>query len=304
MMDGVTVSVVITTFNRFSFLEQAIDSVAFQKGIPKIQIIVVDDGSTDSTNEFLDSSEKSGAITVIKSDHQGPGVNRRLGFTNATGDYIIFMDDDDYYTDQYFMFKAVRSLKENPDASVVFFNTEQLIQSDNSVLQDQKFNEKGYFSSEIMLSDFMVGKAKPMSTFPAVFRMKKLVDAGFKDMVTLNDTQIYLRSFLSGGAVYQPDTIGVYRIHGGSISNALSTQFIIQNLDEKYEVYHLLPPSINDDKWLRQQVWITIYYYLTSSSEVKLQPIVKWLLRLPTSVKMNLYVRIFILRIRFFLFGH
>jgi glycosyltransferase involved in cell wall biosynthesis len=92
------VSVIIPTYNRETYISQAIESVIDQT-YKDIEIIVVDDGSTDGTFQKIQPYEDS--IHYIYTENGGPSHARNVGLKNATGDYIAFLDSDDlYYPDK------------------------------------------------------------------------------------------------------------------------------------------------------------------------------------------------------------
>ena len=87
------VSIVIPTYNRRHFVADAIES-CFDQTYANCEVIVVDDGSTDGTAEFL--REKYGdRIVLVTQENQGPGVARNRGIAAASGEYIHFLDADD-----------------------------------------------------------------------------------------------------------------------------------------------------------------------------------------------------------------
>ena len=88
------VSVIIPTYNRCWILKEAIDSVLSQK-FSDIEIIVVDDGSTDATNELL--STYGDQVTSIFQENKGVSAARNVGISIARGDYIAFLDSDDMW---------------------------------------------------------------------------------------------------------------------------------------------------------------------------------------------------------------
>ena len=88
------VSVIIPTYNRCWILKEAIDSVLSQK-FSDFEIIVVDDGSTDATNELL--STYGDQITTICQKNKGVSAARNVGISIAKGDYIAFLDSDDMW---------------------------------------------------------------------------------------------------------------------------------------------------------------------------------------------------------------
>lgn len=88
------ISVIIPTYNRCWILKEAIDSVLSQK-FSDIEIIVVDDGSTDATNELL--STYGDQVTSIFQENKGVSAARNVGISIARGDYITFLDSDDMW---------------------------------------------------------------------------------------------------------------------------------------------------------------------------------------------------------------
>jgi glycosyltransferase involved in cell wall biosynthesis len=88
------VTVIIPTYNRAVFLKEAIDSVLDQD-FRDFELIVVDDGSTDSTLRLLRSYRPS--IRIIKTQRKGVSAARNTGIEQAKGSYIAFLDSDDLY---------------------------------------------------------------------------------------------------------------------------------------------------------------------------------------------------------------
>ncbi len=94
IMSKPKVSVIIPTYNRERFIAEAVDSVLAQT-YKNIEIIVVDDGSTDNTKEVLEPYMDW--ITYLPIENGGPARARNAGMQAATGDYIAFLDSDDVY---------------------------------------------------------------------------------------------------------------------------------------------------------------------------------------------------------------
>lgn len=64
------------------------------------EVICVDDGSTDNSLEILvKTAEEDGRFIIITQENEGPGAARNLGISIARGDYVLFMDPDDWYPD-------------------------------------------------------------------------------------------------------------------------------------------------------------------------------------------------------------
>lgn len=89
------VSVVIPAYNAESFLKEALTSVVDQTCDEKIQIIVVDDGSTDATAEV---ARRFPSVEYIRQDNQGAASARNRGMLECRGELITFLDADDLFT--------------------------------------------------------------------------------------------------------------------------------------------------------------------------------------------------------------
>jgi GT2 family glycosyltransferase len=87
-------SVVVPTYNRLPLLAAALDSV-WRQTLADYEVIVVDDGSTDGTREWL--AEQATRVRVCRQENKGPGAARNLGAGAARGRYIVFLDSDDLW---------------------------------------------------------------------------------------------------------------------------------------------------------------------------------------------------------------
>jgi len=91
------VSVVIPVHNTERFLEECLQSVLAQSGV-QLEVICVDDGSTDSSGDVLDQlAARDSRICVLHQGNAGPSVARNRGMEVATGRYLCFMDSDDWW---------------------------------------------------------------------------------------------------------------------------------------------------------------------------------------------------------------
>lgn len=88
------VSVVIPTYNRRGFLESAIQSCFAGNDALDVEVVVVDDGSSDGTREYLERLDYDHVRPFLQ-EHQGAQVARNRGLSEANGEYVKFVDDDD-----------------------------------------------------------------------------------------------------------------------------------------------------------------------------------------------------------------
>jgi GT2 family glycosyltransferase len=89
-----SVSVVIPTFNRVERLQRVLGALAGQDHDGPLEVIVVSDGSTDGTDEYLTSADVPLPVRAERQDNQGPAAARNRGVEHATGELVVFIDDD------------------------------------------------------------------------------------------------------------------------------------------------------------------------------------------------------------------
>ena len=117
------VSTIIPVFNRPVLVKQAIESVFAQTYRP-IEIIVIDDGSTDCTLSVLSElAEQHVELKILSQLNAGPGVARELGRQNAKGEFIQYLDSDDLLMVDKFRLQ-VSALKQHSGCSVAYGKTE------------------------------------------------------------------------------------------------------------------------------------------------------------------------------------
>lgn len=112
------VSIVIPAFNAAECIEEALESVFVQEYLD-YEIIVVDDGSTDSTRAVLQKYVDAGKIRYFYQQNAGPGAARNRGMDEAQGEYICFLDADDEMVERS-LFSRVHFLDSHPDVAMVF----------------------------------------------------------------------------------------------------------------------------------------------------------------------------------------
>ena len=89
------VSVIIPVFNGALLIERCLDAVYKQNGDYQLEVIVIDDGSTDHSIALVNAYSET--ITLIEQTNQGPAAARNKGLEQATGSYVAFLDADDYW---------------------------------------------------------------------------------------------------------------------------------------------------------------------------------------------------------------
>jgi len=107
------ISVIIPTYNTEKYIKQCVDSILNQT-YQNFEIIIVNDGSTDNTSKILNAM-KSDRIKVLDIENSGQGYARNLALKHANGDYVMFMDSDDFIEPVTFEVAIKRILEDGSD---------------------------------------------------------------------------------------------------------------------------------------------------------------------------------------------
>jgi len=112
-MSNIAISVIIPIYNVEQYLRQCLDSILSQT-LTNIEIICINDGSPDNCLEILREYEKNDSrIIVISRENRGVGFSRNEGINVATGEYVIFMDPDDWYPSENILLELYNKAKLN-----------------------------------------------------------------------------------------------------------------------------------------------------------------------------------------------
>ena len=121
------ISVIIPAYNAEKYITRCIDSVIDQR-YKNWEIIIIDDGSTDKTKDIVQSFlDKDNRIILISQDNRGAGAARNAGIIKAVGEYLVFLDADDYIENTYF------SLLAEKNEDVVFIDAKRINYDSNSI---------------------------------------------------------------------------------------------------------------------------------------------------------------------------
>ena len=220
----VKVSIIIPVYNVEEYLRQALDSVIHQT-LKDIEIICVDDRSTDNSFEILkEYASKDGRIKILQTDkNSGPGVARNLGLNLANGEYIMFLDPDDWY-ELNACELAYNQIKQN-DNDYVQFNY-KLYREDNNTTKVKsrrlrpflKFKDK----QDIRLGNDLKNKyIVSCYTVMQIYSLKFLnkYNIRFLDIRNGEDVPFYIKVLMCSDTMSVIfDALYTYRIRENSLS--------------------------------------------------------------------------------------
>ena len=205
------ISVIIPTFNRRHFLREALDSVAAQT-YPFFEIIVIDDGSDDGTDELISQYDRE--INYIRQDNRGPAAARNRGIRAARYDFIAFLDSDDRFAENKLAIQ-LHAMLDNPGFLVS--HTDEIWYRRGSLLnQKKKHLKEGGFIFARCLELCAVGMSTIMAN-KALFDEVGLFDEG---LPCCEDYDLWLRTAVSHSFLHVPHPL---TIKNGGRPDQLST---------------------------------------------------------------------------------
>lgn len=248
--DSTALSVVIPVFNAEKYLGSCLDVLLKTPGIENAEIILVDDGSADSSGIIAGSYAKSHKnITVISKSNEGPSEARNAGLKKASGKYVFFCDADDE-VDPVLFSKVIKDIG-NSSEDVILWDA--LIFDDEGTVFSQKRSD--YFIHYALNADggalsgqqAIKKQLDACMSFPAtvwlgLHRREFLLDNGlyFANGILHEDELWVIQVLLLARNVrYIPEKIYRYRIHKGSITNPEKTDWT-RNIESLLYVYPVL----------------------------------------------------------------
>jgi len=119
-----TLSVIVPCFNHGRYVDEAVTSVLDQT-FNDLEVIVVDDGSTDATTKRLLAGYERPSTTVLRTPHVGKSAACNLGIRHGSGRHLLVLDADDRIASTYAE-KAIRILEERPAVGIVYCEAERM----------------------------------------------------------------------------------------------------------------------------------------------------------------------------------
>ena len=201
-------SVVIPAYNGERFLSSCIESIQNQ-GIDDLEIVVVDDGSTDDTLQIA----RSLSVRVVTQANGGVSVARNRGFLECTGEFVVFQDQDDRIAGGA-LERGRAILQQNPDCGMVFGRTRIIDENDVTG------NESSIRKAPATVDAFLEGKVI-VPPGVAMFRHQSVVAGGpfDPDWQIVGDLAFYVSVMKVADAFVHDEVSVEYRRHSANVSS-------------------------------------------------------------------------------------
>ncbi|WP_053093828.1 glycosyltransferase family 2 protein [Rufibacter radiotolerans] len=242
------ISVVIPCHNHERYLPQAIESVLAQQ-VDRVEIIIVDDGSTDGSKAV---ANRFPGVTYIYQENQGPSAARNTGLDHCRGEFVVFLDADDWLVEGALSTNA-RYLQENNHIAFVsgaykdFYESRQQFLSFQTSVSDRHFVhllERNY-----------------ISMIAAVMFRKEVVEHYRFDpsLRACEDYDLYLRIARNHLILHHQEFIAIYRFHEANTSYNFR-EMLEGSLKALQRQKSYLKSSVEREAWIRGVAYWKEYY--------------------------------------------
>lgn len=233
------VSVIIPNYNYARFLEQRINSVLNQS-YQNIEIIILDDCSTDNSREVIEKYRKESKIKTILYNERNSGSTFkqwRKGFEHANGEYIWIAECDDY-ADSAFLDEIMSRMKNNKDIKIGFSNSywvtpeRTYINRWCSIKQAVKiYNGRDFIKSHMMKGNYIYNASM------VVFRKDALsnIDQDYENYKSCGDKLFWISIANIGKVLYVCKPLNYFRIHSDKVTSKSLINGIL--FKEEYQLY-------------------------------------------------------------------
>lgn len=263
-------SIIVPVYNVEAFLSKCVDSLLAQD-LPEddFEIILVDDGSTDSSGALCDTlAAEHGNIRVIHQQNRGLSGARNAGIPGASGDYVMFVDSDDFLCPN--VLGTLVGLMESKALDILRFNY-QNVNMDGAVFEPNKYVKPFVdYSDEVCDGEMFLNERLGYACYAWQFLVKASIlrqeGNGFKEGIYFEDVEWTPRILLQARRVASTDTLVYnYLFRTGSIARNKDAEKKRKAISDKMTIlegFAALKPQVKDDRWFRgmsSQIALSIF---------------------------------------------
>lgn len=235
------VSIIVPVYKTEKYIRRCLDSVAGQT-LDDIEIILIDDGSPDSCGEICEEyKRKDGRIRVIHQENQGVSAARNAGLRIAAGEYIGFVDSDDYVESDMYEFLYGLAMENNADiAGCEFFDC---YDGQGCNIRSGTFCDK---LDRIQGIQYVLESKTSVSVDNKIFRRNLFQGLEFREGIIFEDAYIIVDLLAKSDCVIFTDTQKYYYFHR---EDSITTQPFNEkfyNAVEAHDYCYQVATSISD----------------------------------------------------------
>jgi glycosyltransferase involved in cell wall biosynthesis len=245
------ISVIISVYNGEDTIVEAVES-ALQQTLSDLEVIVIDDGSTDATGDFLQKISDS-RLKVFSYPNAGIAASRNRALSHASGQYIAPLDADDIWKPEKLEVQ-LEALQSSPDAAVAYCWSDCIDESGHWLRPGGHPNFTGYVLPNLLLSDILENGSNPLIEHQALIKVGKYDES----LAAGQDWDMSIRLAANYNFVLVRQALVLYRVSTSSISTNIN-RLETATLKVIHRAFSRAPESLQN---LKSQTVANIYKYL------------------------------------------
>lgn len=254
--NGKKVSIVLPVYNAQKYLKRCLDSI-FEQNYNNIELIAIDDGSKDSSWEILTEYQNkfSDKMKIIKQKNMGVSKTRNKGIDLATGEYLIFIDNDDYFDNGYL--STFVSEIEKDDLDVVIGGY-------------KRPNSSNKIVDQVVLEDYEYSKFKIVAAWAKIYKTTYIKDnkIRFLDSNIGEDINFTIQAVTLTKKIKIINYVGynwfyneasVSNTAHKSLSNGLQFDYLLNSIYNKLIDNNVIIDDMIEYYFIKLNVWYMLY---------------------------------------------
>lgn len=271
------ISVIVNVYNGEKFIKKCLDSVINQT-YKNIEIIIVNDGSTDNTLSICESY-KDNRIKIINQENMGLSLSRNVGIDNSTGEYLFFVDVDDYI--ELDAIEYLYKLTKENNTMIATCSTKDIHNYDFKVKPRKEIVR--VISGKEMLKNILMSKDRFGTVWNKLIKKELFDNIRFEDRI-INDVVVLYKLALATEKVTYSNQIKYYYLrHSNSIT---AKRYASRTIDfykaaiERYNYIKNIYPEFEENEiclcWMIERLYVEnttkneVLQFLNSNNAAKL----------------------------------
>lgn len=264
------ISVIVTVFNLEDYVSKCIDSILNQD-YKNLEIIIINDGSTDRTGLICDEYEKKyNNIIIVHKDNTGLSDSRNTGIKLAKGEYIAFVDADDYIETDLYSTLYNLIIENETDLSMVSYNFVR----DEKKFPDADTGKITIFNQSEGLKELLVDKKVKNYVWNKLYKTEIVKNNLFPEYRSFEDIYFMHNIFCKiQSSVYYEKPKYNYIYRKNSLSNTVNSDFIkplYKDIKNMYFNSIINYPDLEKYIHYNFSLWFIRLHLFTASSDIKI----------------------------------
>ncbi|TDG37151.1 glycosyltransferase [Pedobacter changchengzhani] len=262
MISNLKISVIVPCFNQARFLNECITSL-IKQNYTNWECLIVNDGSTDNTEEkSIEWQKKDNRILYVKKENGGLSSARNVGLQHATGDYIQFLDSDDFLDPNKFL-KSINKISNNKN-TVVITNFALFEDKNQEILAPYCKLEEAHFNQLTLLKDW--DKSFTIPIHCAIFPQNLIKNFSFfEDLKAKEDWLFWVQIYKNNPpTAFIDEPLAYYRI--SAVNMTKNDDLMLEN---QLAAFEKLEDIINNEVQYNSLLRYNNTYFLNENFKLK-----------------------------------